>query len=102
MKNTVLSVENLSVVFRTDEGETRAVRSVSFQLFEGETLAIVGESGCGKSATAKALIGLLPPSAKITDGSVFYGGRDALKCSARSSTVCALLTPSVRPVWTPS
>ena len=64
MKNTVLSVENLSVVFRTDEGET---------------LAIVGESGCGKSATAKALIGLLPPSAKITDGSVFYGGRDALK-----------------------
>lgn len=83
MKNTVLSVENLSVVFRTDEGETRAVRSVSFQLFEGETLAIVGESGCGKSATAKALIGLLPPSAKITDGSVFYGGRDALKCSER-------------------
>ncbi len=88
MKNTVLSVENLSVVFRTDEGETKAVRSVSFQLFEGETLALVGESGSGKSATAKALIGLLPPSAKITGGNVFYGGRDALKCSERE--LCGL------------
>lgn len=88
MKERVLSVENLSVAFRLDEGEARAVRGVDFYLEKGETLAIVGESGCGKSATAKALMGLLPPSAKITSGNIFYGGRDATKLSEKE--LCAL------------
>lgn len=88
MKENALSVENLSVVFRTDEGEAKAVRGVSFCLKKGETLALVGESGCGKSATAKALMGLLPANAKITGGEVFCGGRDVLKLSERG--LCAL------------
>lgn len=87
MKERVLSVENLSVAFRLDGGEANAVRGVDFYLEKGETLALVGESGCGKSATAKALMGLLPPNAKVTAGSVFYGGRDATKLSERE--LCA-------------
>ena len=83
MKEKVLSVENLSVVFRSNEGDVRAVRGVSFDLWRGETLALVGESGCGKSATAKSLMGLLPPSAKVVDGGIFYGGRDATRLSER-------------------
>lgn len=88
MKESVLSVENLSVSFRSGEGEVKAVRGVSFWLKKGETLALVGESGCGKSATAKALLGVLPPNAKIVDGSIFYGGRDATNYSERE--FCAL------------
>ncbi|MBO5363309.1 MAG: ABC transporter ATP-binding protein [Clostridia bacterium] len=88
MKEKVLTVENLSVRFRSEEGETRAVRGVSFSLEQGETLALVGESGCGKSATAKALLGLLPANAKVTSGKIFCGGRDVLTLSEKE--FCAL------------
>ena len=88
MKERVLSVENLSVAFRTETGDAQAVRGITFHLEKGEALALVGESGCGKSATAKALMGLLPANAKATGGKVFYGGRDALKLSEKE--LCAL------------
>lgn len=80
---TKLKVENLRVAFGTPLGEARAVRGVSFELFEGETLALVGESGSGKSVTCKAVMGLLPSSAKITSGNIFYGGRDLTNASER-------------------
>jgi oligopeptide transport system ATP-binding protein len=64
--SSLLSVKNLQVEFRTDDGPVQAVRGVSLQVAAGETLAIVGESGCGKSVTFQALLGLLPtPPAKI-------------------------------------
>ena len=75
---TLLSVEDLSVTFRTAAGPLHAVRNISFTLAEGETLALVGESGCGKSATALSLTRLLPsPPAKV-DGSVVFEGANLL------------------------
>ncbi|MCK9909412.1 ATP-binding cassette domain-containing protein, partial [Microbacteriaceae bacterium K1510] len=56
----LLEVENLHVSFTTDGGEVKAVRGVSFSLHKGETLAIVGESGCGKSVTARSVMKLIP------------------------------------------
>jgi peptide/nickel transport system ATP-binding protein len=65
----LLSVKDLEVSFPTDDGVVRAVRGVSFDLAKGEVLGIVGESGCGKSVTNMAVMGLLPRTARIS-GSV--------------------------------
>lgn len=70
----LLEVKNLSVSFETDQGEVQAVRDVSFTLRPGETLAIVGESGCGKSALCKSIMKLLPASARIKSGSICVNG----------------------------
>src|SRR5271169_4184414 len=79
----LLEVRNLQTHFRTPEGINRAVDGVSFDVDEGETLAIVGESGCGKSVTAMSLMRLIPePPGKIA-GSVRFQGRDLLQLSER-------------------
>ena len=79
----LLEVQNLQTHFRTPEGINRAVDGVSFQVDEGETLAIVGESGCGKSVTSMSLMRLIPePPGKIA-GSVHFQGKDLLQLSER-------------------
>ncbi len=76
----VLSVENLTVLFHTYAGTVQAVRDVSFRLDKGEILGIVGESGCGKSVTASAVMGLIPsPPGEIATGRILFGGSDITK-----------------------
>lgn len=65
-----LEVENLSVEYATEEGSVRAVNDVSFELGEGKRLGLVGESGCGKTTVAKALIGLLPDNGSVVGGTI--------------------------------
>jgi oligopeptide/dipeptide ABC transporter ATP-binding protein len=74
MGETLLEVKNIVTEFRTADGQLPAVRDVSFSLKKGETLCIVGESGCGKSITSLSVIGLLPSNGKITSGEVLYEG----------------------------
>lgn len=75
---TVLTVEGLTMHYSTKEGPVQAVEDVSFQLRPGETLGIVGESGCGKTSLANALLRLLPDNAQIVEGHVYFKGQDLL------------------------
>ena len=68
--NHLLQVENMKVEFRTAKGPLTAVRSISFHVDKGETLCIVGESGCGKSITSLSIMGLLPQNGNIVEGSI--------------------------------
>src|SRR5579885_1940721 len=76
----LLEVRDLVVRFRTRDGTIHAVNGVSFQLEPGETLGLVGESGCGKSVTNLAIIRLLPrPAGRIEGGEVRFDGQDLLR-----------------------
>ena len=78
--DSLLKVKELSVSFSTDEGEVEALDAVNFEVKHGQTLGLVGESGCGKSVTALSVMRLLPrPIGKITGGSIHFGGMDLLK-----------------------
>jgi len=79
----LLEVENLATHFVGTHGLTQAVRGVSFTLSEGETLALVGESGCGKSVTALSLLRLVPPPGKIVSGVIRFEGTDLSKLSEK-------------------
>ena len=72
----VLEVENLSISYETRKGDVEAVRDVSFEVKEGETIALVGESGCGKSTIAFGIVNFLGPNGKIVDGSVRFQGNE--------------------------
>src|SRR4051794_37554548 len=73
----VLSVEDLRVQFKSDDGIVKAVDGVTYDVFENEVLGIVGESGSGKSVSSMAILGLLPKTAAIT-GSIRFEGREVL------------------------
>lgn len=76
----LLEVKNLAVSFKTFFGEVEAVRNISFSVKPSETVAIVGESGCGKSVTANSIMQLLPmPPAFFKNGEIFFEGEDLLK-----------------------
>lgn len=79
--NKILSVKNLQVNFKSDNGLVHAVRGVSFDLYRGETLCIVGESGSGKSVTSKSIMGILPGNSIIADGQIIYEGEDLVRVS---------------------
>ena len=76
MGEHILEIKDLHVSFDTYAGEVKAVDGVTFTLHEGETLGLVGESGCGKTTTGKALLNLYP---RYTTGEVIYEGKNILK-----------------------
>ncbi len=83
MPDTILDVQGLETVFKTPDGTVHAVNGVSFDLKEGETLGVVGESGCGKSVTMLSVLGLIPnPPGKVLAGTANFAGQDLLKMSA--------------------
>ncbi|OSP04560.1 dipeptide ABC transporter ATP-binding protein [Microbacterium sp. LEMMJ01] len=79
----LLSVRDLRVAFRTQEGEKEVLHGASFDIFPGETVAIVGESGSGKSTTASAIVNLLPGTGVVTGGSITLDGRELTKLGRR-------------------
>ncbi len=80
MEEKLLSVKNLKTYFYTDDGIAKAVDDVTFDLDKGETLGLVGESGCGKSVTALSIMRLIPnPPGKIVGGNIFFKGEDLVQ-----------------------
>src|SRR4051812_628031 len=79
--DAVLSVRDLETTFYSKLGPIRAVNRVSYDIKKGQTLGIVGESGCGKSVTSFSLMRLIEKPGQITNGSVLLNGRDLLKLS---------------------
>ena len=78
----LLEVRNLSISFPNAHGDVEIVDNVSFEVRPGETMGLVGESGCGKSITSMAIMGLLPPTAKLT-GEILFNGVDLLELSPK-------------------
>jgi oligopeptide transport system ATP-binding protein len=82
MPDFILDVQGLETTFKTPDGVVHAVNGVTFGLEEGETLGVVGESGCGKSVTMLSILGLIPsPPGKITAGKAIFSNQDLLKLS---------------------
>jgi oligopeptide/dipeptide ABC transporter ATP-binding protein len=80
----LLEVKNLVTTFHTDEGELRAVDGVAFQIEQGETVGLVGESGCGKSVTSLSILRLIPePPGKIASGQILFEGKNLIDLTER-------------------
>ena len=80
MTATLLRVEGLKTWFDTPEGIVRAVDGISFDIARGETLALLGESGCGKSVCALSLLRLVPrPAGRLVEGAIWLDGEDLLR-----------------------
>jgi oligopeptide/dipeptide ABC transporter ATP-binding protein len=82
MTSPLLDIRDLSTIFETRSGTARAVDKVSIRLRAGETLCVVGESGCGKSVTALSIMGLVPYPGKVVGGEILLGGSDLRQMSA--------------------
>jgi peptide/nickel transport system permease protein len=82
-EDALLSLRDLSVAFATESGDQPVVDHVSLDVYSGETLGIVGESGCGKTMTSLAVIGLLPPGGRVTTGSCLFDGTELLSLGRR-------------------
>ena len=84
--NTILKVENISIVYHTPRGNVQAVSDVSFELQKGEALALIGESGCGKTTLSLSLIRMLPNNAEVVNGKILYtrdgNTRDVIEMNA--------------------
>src|SRR5687767_6127701 len=80
----LLELRDLNIAFNTDRGQIRPVRDVSYSICPGQTLAVVGESGCGKSVTALSILRLIPmPPGQVLSGQVMFQGRDLLQLSEK-------------------
>ncbi|CAN5497948.1 hypothetical protein BH20ACT2_BH20ACT2_00930 [soil metagenome] len=87
----LLSIRDLSVEFRTSDGIVHAVDRVSYDVHPGETVGVVGESGCGKTVTALAILGLIAqPPGRIVGGEILFEGQDLLQLRALGEAAGAL------------
>ncbi|BBJ28042.1 ABC transporter ATP-binding protein [Athalassotoga saccharophila] len=77
----VLEVKNLKMYYDTQAGQVKAADNISFSLYEGESMGLVGESGCGKTSVSMSIMRLLPENARIISGNIFFGGKDIVKIS---------------------
>lgn len=82
-QDTLLSIEHLKTYFVTEDAVLKAVDDVSFQVKKGETLGIVGESGCGKSVSCMSIVKLVQGNAKYEDGQILFEGKDTLQMSEK-------------------
>lgn len=82
-RNVVLDVQGLKVFYATPTGDVRAVDGVNFQIYEGELMGLVGESGCGKTTTAMAILRMVQPPGRIVDGSIVLDGIDVAELNER-------------------
>jgi oligopeptide/dipeptide ABC transporter ATP-binding protein len=85
-KKPLLEVRNLKTYFYTEDGVVRAVDGVNFEVYPGEVLGIVGESGCGKSVTSLSIMRLIAPPGKVAEGEIYMGGRNLLNLSEDEMT----------------
>src|SRR3954468_336432 len=84
MQQPLLKVSDLNVGFETNRGLLRPVRDVTFSIYPGQTVALVGESGCGKSVTSLSILRLIPePPGKVLGGEIWFEGRDLLALDER-------------------
>ena len=83
--NLLLDIKNLSTSFFTEAGEVKAVRGVTLKIKKGETLGIVGESGCGKSVTALSVMRLVPQPGRVIKGEIVYKGQNLLSLSEKDT-----------------
>jgi len=83
--NIVLDVQGLKVYYETPTGDVKAVDDVSFQIYQGEIVGLVGESGCGKTTTAMAILRLTQPPGRIVDGKIMLDGTDIASLNDQQS-----------------
>ena len=87
-KEKLIDVNNLRTYFHTEEGTVKAVDGVSFEIYPGETLGVVGESGCGKSVTSRTIMGLIGhEKSEIVDGEVYFKGENLLNSTCLVSNI---------------
>lgn len=79
MTDKLLEIKNMNTYFTSDSEEFPVVKNINLSISKGETVAIVGESGCGKSVTSLSIMGLLPPAGKVKQGEILFNGTDLLK-----------------------
>ena len=84
--SAVLEIRDLSVAIRTDDGLAEVLDRVALEIARGEIVGVVGESGCGKSTLVRSILGILPPAARITGGSIRFDGIELTKLDARTLT----------------
>ena len=81
MSERLVEIKDLRIGYRTFEGYTQVLNGVNFAVEKGEKVSIVGETGCGKTTTVKAILKILVRQARITSGEIFFDGKDLLKMS---------------------
>jgi peptide/nickel transport system ATP-binding protein len=81
MEQQLLDIKQLQITFKTDHGDVVSIDDVSFNIKHGETIGIVGESGCGKSVTSLSIMGLLGQKGRVTNGQILFNGKDLADCN---------------------